>query len=72
MCQIQVADDPGLTSSGKPQKVWKMIVVMLFDKNADGDSGSKGKGKAKVRTEIYHCNIQLTLFADDDKTSSEC
>ena len=49
-----------------------MIVVMLFDKNADGDSGSKGKGKAKVRTEIYHCNIQLTLFADDDKTSSEC
>ena len=44
--------DPGLTSSGKPRKARKMIVVMLFDKNAEGDSGSKAKGKGKVRTEI--------------------
>ena len=44
--------DPGLTSSGKPWKAQKMIIVMLFDKNADGDSGSKAKGKGKVGTEI--------------------
>ena len=28
-----------------------MIIIMLFDKNADGDSGSKAKGKGKVGTE---------------------